>query len=59
MLSGSSALEFGLSTVAKCQPGQHAKKPACEAKTRALKSDFCHTTDIAKAVALRLRAFLE
>src|SRR5258708_5051620 len=59
MLFGSSVLEFGLSTVAQCHPGKHAKKPVCEAKTRALKSDFCHTTDIAKAVALRVRAFLE
>jgi len=58
MLFGSSVLEFGLSTVA-LHPGKHAKKPVCEAKTRALKSDFCHTTDIAKAVALRVRAFLE
>jgi hypothetical protein len=59
MLSDSDVFEFGLSTVPECHPGKHAKKSVCEAKSGTLKSDFCHTTDIAKAVALRVRAVLK
>jgi hypothetical protein len=52
-------LEFGLSAVVRRDPRQHAENPVDEAESCALKSDFGHATNIAKAIPLRVRVLLK
>jgi hypothetical protein len=59
MLFDSFDVEFSLSSVAECDPGQGIEQPVCEAKTRSLESHFGHTPYVAKTISFRVRLILQ